>query len=423
ESFEVIQENIDAPLQFEIVSQSISGALSVNNQGGLVVANAAVFDFETNTTISGTVQVSSGTISDSASFTISIMDVEEFVPFITTWNLTEDNTTVRLPVFEATGDVETQYDFMVDWGDGTMGDVTSFDDPDTAHTYAASGRYTITITGTLIGFSFGEIPDSKDFFTDVIQWGDLQLGNSGRHFLGCSNLMDFSAMDTPNLSELVNASNMFRDAISFNGSLSSWDVSNITNMGSMFSGAENFNGDISNWDVSNVTDMSFMFFRTSLFNSDISDWNTESLLEMRQMFDQATSFNSDLTNWDVSKVTDMSVLFRNAEAFNGDVSGWDVSSVTNTGGMFFGATAFNRDISGWDVAAVTDMGSMFTRASNFNQNISSWNVGNVTDMSFLFFETENFNSDISGWDVSSVINMSFMFSGAQSFNGDLSSWN
>ena len=46
---------------------------------------------------------------------------------------------------------------------------------------------------------------------------------------------------------------MFKNATSFNGDLSSWDVSNVNYMASMFYGATSFNSDLSSWDVSSIT--------------------------------------------------------------------------------------------------------------------------------------------------------------------------
>ena len=40
-----------------------------------------------------------------------------------------------------------QYNFTVDWGDGTVNTVTSFDDINATHEYATTGTYNITIRG------------------------------------------------------------------------------------------------------------------------------------------------------------------------------------------------------------------------------------------------------------------------------------
>ena len=46
---------------------------------------------------------------------------------------------------------------------------------------------------------------------------------------------------------------MFKEAVLFNGDISSWNVSGVTNMKEMFNGATSFNQDIiSNWDIDQV---------------------------------------------------------------------------------------------------------------------------------------------------------------------------
>ena len=49
------------------------------------------------------------------------------------------------------------------------------------------------------------------------------------------------------------------------GEINSWDVSQITDMSNLFDGKQGFNSDISNWDVSGVMNMSNMF-RQCLFS-------------------------------------------------------------------------------------------------------------------------------------------------------------
>ena len=448
--FDITQENLTAPLVFELTEISRSGAVTVNDQGQLIVADATAFDFERLETISGQVQASSDDIVQTASFTLNITDeVEDAVPFITRWNLTTGNLTIQLPLYEGTIEDPTEYDFQVDWGDGSPIDfVTSFDDPDARHAYSTiGGTRTVTITGILEGFSFGENIESRLQFIDVAQWGDMRLGNTGRNFFNCTNLIGFTAEDTPILKEVTNMSSMFERAISFNSNISNWNVSNVSNMLSMFRSAEqfnqnlsrwntgnvtqmesmfqdaaSFNRDISNWDVSNVSNMFLMFRGAEQFNQDLSRWNTGNVTQMESMFQDATSFNQDISNWDVSSVTTMAFMFASASVFNGNLSTWDVSNVRDMFAMFSNTGVFNQDLSNWDVSNVTFMDQMFNGALVFNGNLSTWDVSNVTKMDGMFVGASAFTGDISDWDVSSVSNMSAMFGGAESFNEDLSSW-
>jgi surface protein len=57
-------------------------------------------------------------------------------------------------------------------------------------------------------------------------------------------------------------------------SVSEWNASKVMDMSNMFWGASSFNRDISEWVTSQVTDMSKMFMGATRFNGDISQWNT-----------------------------------------------------------------------------------------------------------------------------------------------------
>ena len=61
-------------------------------------------------------------------------------------------------------------------------------------------------------------------------------------------------------------------------------------------------GDINTWDVSNITDFSNLFSNKSNFNSDISVWNVSNGTSFYSMFDNATSFNQDIGGWDIMEV-------------------------------------------------------------------------------------------------------------------------
>ena len=74
-----ISANTDqGSLSYSIVSQAPTGAVAINStSGALTVADVAVFDFETNTKVTGTVNVVNGSVTKQVSFTVNINDVNE----------------------------------------------------------------------------------------------------------------------------------------------------------------------------------------------------------------------------------------------------------------------------------------------------------------------------------------------------------
>jgi surface protein len=339
--------------------------------------------------------------------------------FISVWVTTTSSESIMLP-YETTG----SYSGTIDWGDGTTS-TNSYSNR--AHTYTTPGTYTITITGTLIGWSFLVNPISRLKIYEVLQWGCLRLGNSTGYFTECTNL---SLSNVSDILDLTGTSNLFFmfaycSNITTIQNINSWNTSNVTNMVNMFVECFTFNDDISGWDVSNVTDFGGMFDNTSLFNQPIGGWNTSSAIDMNSMFFYSSNFNQDIGNWDVSNVTNTYQMFNSSSFNNGgspSISGWSTSNVTNMSGMFI-STPFNQNINNWDVSNVTDMNSMFLFNTTFNQNLNSWDVNSVTNMSFMFLLTSSFNGNISSWDVSNVTNMNSMFNGATSFNQNITSWN
>ena len=110
------------------------------------------------------------------------------------WN-SSDEYSISLPLVPG-----GSYDFTVDWGDPSDGvddSVTSWDDADSTHTYATPGRYWVTITGTISGFSFGmtTVRDAVKLM-DVHQWGPLALGAGHSFFQGARNMKQY---DKPQL--------------------------------------------------------------------------------------------------------------------------------------------------------------------------------------------------------------------------------
>lgn len=316
-------------------------------------------------------------------------------------------TTITLPLY---GTVNV----TVDWGDGNSNTYTV--EGLQEHTYAAEGTYTVSISGSLTQFGYGDagsIPNI-DKLVRVTSFGNIGLTSLYGAFYGATNLVELP-IQLP--STVINLRLMLGLASIFNSDIGGWDVSEVTDMRSMFAWCKAFNQDISSWDVSKVTKMNGMFNSAIKFDQDISGWNVSGVTNMSSMFLVARAFNQNISGWDVSKVTDMAKMFENANAFNQDINSWDVSKVTSMYSMFNRATAFNQDISSWDVSSVTNMSNMFAYAAAFNQNIGGWNVTSVTDMTNMFSEaalsTDNYNNLLIGW-AGQTVNNGINFNGGNS---------
>lgn len=164
-----------------------------------------------------------------------------------------------------------------------------------------------------------------------------------------------------------------------------WDTSAVTSMEQLF-GASRFghdggfwnpmNLDIGGWDTSNVVQMSNMFDRASSFNQDIGDWNTSSVNDMGAMFQHARAFDQDIGDWDTSHVEYFTLMFEDATSFNQDISGWDTGNVINMHNMFMGATFFDQDLGAWDISSLTSANRMFNNSGmgmeNFDATLAGW---------------------------------------------------
>jgi surface protein len=283
-------------------------------------------------------------------------------PFISVWNTnntsvgSSNNLRITLPLI-ASG----TFNFTVDWGDGSQSTVTAWNSPNKTHTYISQGIYTLTISGTLNGFSFNGSGDKLKIL-EITQWGMLRLGDFGYQFFGASNLT-ITATDVLNLEGITNLTQAFASCSSLTTvpNMNLWDTSAVTNMQGMFSGASSFNQDISHWNTSQVTNMSSMFYDALSFNQNLSQWNTSHVTTMYNMFYNANAFNQDISQWDTSQVTSMNGMFSQASSFNGAVSNWNTGNVTDMSFMFYNALAFNQDIHNWYLLSylIADISDIF----------------------------------------------------------------
>ena len=409
-------------VSFTLLSQSPAGAMSVDaNTGVVTVADESLFDFETNPTLEAIVEVSAaGAESVTISVVVTLEDVQELNPdaFITAWQTTENNESITIRTLAD----EYTYDYIIDWGDGTVEENQT---GNSTHTYAVAGTYTVSISGEFPAILNGEDENGTIIenlqLLAIEQWGTIQWQTMESAFNNCKSLT-YNATDTPDLSQVTSMSRMFAGTDLFNGTIGNWDVSNVLSMSGLFLTADAFNQPIGSWDVSSVTDMSSMFAGARSFDNAVGDWDVSSATNMSSMFSTTDAFNQDIGSWDVSSVTNMSNMFNGAAVFNQDIGSWDVSSVISIGSMFSGAAVFNQDIGSWDVSNLTNMNQAFIGASSFNQDIGNWDVSNVTQMFNTFAGASSFNQDISSWDVGSVTSFSQAFRGASSFNQNISNW-
>ena len=335
--------------QFDLTGQSFVGIVSVSIT--YAPTNTMVY---TTTSVSVTLQSIQGVVNALNTLGIGVFsysgniisvasnlyvyqNITFGLPFVSTWDTTitsgtsTANNQVQLPL-----NVLGTYNFLVDWGDGTQNIITSWNQPEILHTYATGGVYTITMTGLISEWSFGDalfslfVSDSEKLLS-ISSWGDLQFGttNTNEYFYQCTNLDLSSVSDIPNLSNtlyLDGCFNLCTSLTTINRS-NEWDVSNITRMIATFVNCTNFNSDITAWDISNVTDMNTMFQNASAFNQNIGSWDVSNVTNMNNMFENATAFNQNIGSWDISNVTSF-IDFMNGKT-DLDYSSTNLNSIYN----------------------------------------------------------------------------------------------
>lgn len=129
-------------------------------------------------------------------------------PFIFTITVNSPSTpsALTLPLVEG-----YTYNFIVDWGDETSSEITSWDDTDKVHAYG-NGSYTVEILGECGGFKVAHAWD-RLFYTSVISWG-IGLDFRKLDFWGCVNLTSLPADESGRLSLVTTFDKCFRDCSS-----------------------------------------------------------------------------------------------------------------------------------------------------------------------------------------------------------------
>ncbi|MGU3375911.1 BspA family leucine-rich repeat surface protein [Chryseobacterium sp. M5A1_1a] len=243
----------------------------------------------------------------------------------------------------------------------------------------------------------------------VEQWGNIQWTSMKSAFSQCA-LLDITATDSPNLSNVTDTTLMFYNTFSLqaSNSMANWDMSNVKlfkymfgSSGTAFSYTDNFNPNIGSWDMSAAEDISYMFMKRKTFNQDLNNWDTSNVTTMAYTFAECFLFNQPLDNWNTSRVTNMAFMFHLLPNFNQSLKSWDTSNVTDMGHMFHLAAEFNQPLDLWNVSKVTDMNTMFAEAFKFNQTLKNWNLNSLFSANGMIRSTGidcfNYSTTLYGW--------------------------
>ncbi|GLU44711.1 BspA family leucine-rich repeat surface protein [Allomuricauda sp. NBRC 101325] len=282
-------------LTFEVLGNNT--LFEIDNNGNLSLIEGQSLDFEDIPNHQIIILVSDGELSSETQVDITVTNsfADLDTPFITTWETTGANEEIIFGI-----NSNNAYNFDIDWGDGSIENVSFNAQSNFSHNYETPGLYTVAIEGQFPAIRINNGP-SADKLKSIEQWGNNQWLSMERAFYEC-NTMFYNATDVPDLSQVENAAYMFFRCNQFNGNLAGWDTQNISNMEAMFAGSVNFNGD------------------------GLANWNTQNVSNMNGMFNTCTTFNMDLGTWDISKVTSMNTIFRNSgmseENYSYTIMGW-----------------------------------------------------------------------------------------------------
>jgi Mycoplasma protein of unknown function, DUF285 len=102
-----------------------------------------------------------------------------------------------------------------------------------------------------------------------------------------------------------------RGAVTFNSSMTNWDMGRVTTMKGIFSEAEAFDQDVSSWNVASVSDFSYAFSYAYAFtgHGNISSWNTSSAVSMQHMFHTGQSFEAEICWRELRPDVDVTLMF------------------------------------------------------------------------------------------------------------------
>jgi surface protein len=296
------------------------------------------------------------------------------------------NMDVVLPIAKVTVNPNVE----IDWGDGTAKQTVTASG-NISHTYAKSGRYVVSVSGTMDKWGFASNEPKNVKLERCLSWGNTGLVSLFGAFMGAS-AMNASVPAVP--ATVSDISQMFRDCAAFNHPAPR-TTSAVTNMNSTFRGCTAFNASVAALDTSKVQNMYSLFRDCKAFNQPVSNFDTSSATSMTSIFQGCSAFNQSVSSFNTSGITDMLAMFEGCSEFNQSVSSFDTSSVTSFTSMFNGCAKFNQSVANFDTADAERINYMFRGCTAFNQPLSNFDTGKATTMVSMFRDATAFNQDIS----------------------------
>lgn len=261
-------------------------------------------------------------------------------------------------------------------------------------------------------FPVWQINGSADKILEIEQWGNIAWTTMNSAFSQCK-LVQLTATDIPNLSNVEDASYMFYGAKTFTGasSMQNWNTSKIKKFRFMFaiifdsinnSLPDQFNPPYFNsWNMSSATDLSFMFGGRGIFNQTLNNWDVSNVTDMKWMFALCPNYNQPMDNWDTSSLEDIRFMFHFDSAFNQSLNNWNTSKITNMAHAIHGCTAYSHSLENWDMTKVTRIDQILKETPNFNHSLASWNLASVNNGAQALMQTgidcENFSKTLAAW--------------------------
>ena len=387
-------------------------------------------------------------------------------PLVVTWNTATASSLTMQFVVNPMSDLEGNYSYTIDWGDGTVtAPISTYNDAALSHTYSGSGIKTITFQqsnstdpipcfNSLSGGSWSQLG-----LWTIESWGDFPFATCKQMFYVCTNLT-YNVVDgtVPNFSKLYRQAGapwankhqveqMFVACFALDlDDVSGWDFSNLEDIDGIFdrcTSAELQNisndwssvnshidafGDIDSaiWDPSNLD------FRTAtqgggLFKSNViatldgamdgANWEAlgslGSGMQTNHMFYQTTgSFpNIDTSGWDMSNIIASQQMFESFTAGDVVAANWDMSSNLSFLNMFAGYTGIDVDVSNWTLNAAGGINAqgMFAYSTNCDPDFTTWDLDlfsnfNDVGLSATGLTSAQYAANLIAWDAAGFSN-------------------